>query len=131
MQCIRNNAGAWLVALAPSSLSFCALIWLALGPLGYRISASAYSPFQSRRCRMAVVNPLPKEKAAPEVHETYEGMTKRFGRVPNIFGTMAHRPNVLKNFLPFYGAVMNEGTVEPRYKELAYLKTSLLNGCEY
>jgi len=26
---------------------------------------------------------------------------------------------------------MDEGTVEPRYKELAYLKTSLLNGCEY
>jgi alkylhydroperoxidase family enzyme len=51
--------------------------------------------------------------------------------VPNIFGTMAQRPNVLKNFLPFYSAVMNEGTVEPRYKELAYLKTSLLNGCEY
>ena len=80
---------------------------------------------------MAVVNPLPKEKAASEVHETYDGMTKRFGKVPNIFGTMAHRPNVLKNFLPFYSAVINEGTVEARYKELAYLKTSLLNGCEY
>jgi hypothetical protein len=80
---------------------------------------------------MAVVNPLPKEKAAPELHETYEGMIKRFGKVPNIFGAMAHRPNVLKNFLPFYGAVMNEGTVEPRFKELAYLKTSLINGCEY
>jgi uncharacterized peroxidase-related enzyme len=80
---------------------------------------------------MAVVNPLPKENAAPELHETYEGMIKRFGKVPNIFATMAHRPNVLKKFLPFYGAVMNEGTVEARYKELAYLKTSLLNGCEY
>jgi hypothetical protein len=79
---------------------------------------------------MAVVNPLPKEKAAPEVHETYEGMTKLFGKVPNIFATMAHRPNALKNFLPFYGAVMDEGTVEPRYKELAYLKTSLINGGE-
>jgi alkylhydroperoxidase family enzyme len=104
---------------------------LALGPFGYRISAPTDSPFQSRRCAMAVVNPLPKENAAPELHETYEGMIKRFGKVPNIFATMAHRPNVLKKFLPFYGAVMNEGTVEARYKELAYLKTSLLNGCEY
>jgi len=26
---------------------------------------------------------------------------------------------------------MGEGTIEPKYKELAYLKTSLLNGCEY
>jgi hypothetical protein len=41
---------------------------------------------------MAVVNPLPKERAAPEVHETYEGMTKQFGKMPNIFATMAHRP---------------------------------------
>jgi len=80
---------------------------------------------------MAVVNPLPKEKAAPELHETYEGMTKRFGRMPNIFAAMAHRPNVLQKFLPLYAAIINEGTVEPRYKELAYLKTALVNGCEY
>ncbi len=80
---------------------------------------------------MAVVSPLPKEKAASEVHEVYEGLTKKFGKMPNFFAAMAHRPNVLKNFVPFYSAVMNEGTVEPRYKELAYLKTATLNGCEY
>jgi AhpD family alkylhydroperoxidase len=27
--------------------------------------------------------------------------------------------------------VMSGGTVEAKHKELAYLKTSLLNGCEY
>jgi alkylhydroperoxidase family enzyme len=80
---------------------------------------------------MAVVNPLPKEKAAPEVHKTLEELTKQFGKIPNIFAAMAHRPNVLKNFLPLYAAIIEEGTVEARYKELAYLKTSLLNGCEY
>jgi len=80
---------------------------------------------------MSVVKPLPKEKAAPEVHEAYDAMHKRFGKMPNFFATMAHRPNVLKNFLPFYSAVMTEGTVEPRFKELAYLKTAMINGCEY
>jgi hypothetical protein len=44
---------------------------------------------------------------------------------------MAHRPNVLQTFLPLYAAITGEGTVEQRYKELAYLKTSLVNGCEY
>ncbi len=44
---------------------------------------------------------------------------------------MAHRPNVLKHFLGLYGAIMREGTVEGKYKELAYLKTSMVNGCEY
>jgi alkylhydroperoxidase family enzyme len=80
---------------------------------------------------MAVVNPLPKEKSAPELRETLEGLTKQFGKIPNIFAAMAHRPNVLKNFLPLYGAIIDEGTVEARYKDLAYLKTSLINGCEY
>jgi alkylhydroperoxidase family enzyme len=80
---------------------------------------------------MAIVNPVPAEKTAPEARETMEALHKRLGKFPNFFATMAHRPNVLKLFVPFYGAVMSEGTVEPRYKELAYLKTSLINGCEY
>lgn len=80
---------------------------------------------------MATVHPVPKEKAAPEIHGIYDALTKKTGKMPNFFGTMAHRPSVLKNFLPLYGAIIEEGTVEPRYKELAYLKTSAVNGCEY
>ena len=80
---------------------------------------------------MAVVNPIPKEKAGEELAEVYKGLGEKFGRIPNFFGIMAHRPAVLKNFLPLYGSVISEGTVEPRYKELAYLKTAMLNGCEY
>jgi alkylhydroperoxidase family enzyme len=80
---------------------------------------------------MSAVTPLSKEKADPGVHAIYDGVTKKFGKMPNIFGMMAHRPDVLAKFLPFYSAVMEGGTIEPRYKELAYLKTSLLNGCEY
>ena len=80
---------------------------------------------------MGQVNPLPKDKAASEIRDIFETMEAKYGRVPNFFATMGHRPNVLKNFLPFYGAVTQEGTVEPRYKELAYLKASMLNGCRY
>ena len=80
---------------------------------------------------MPVVNPITKEKAADDVKPVYDNLTKAFGRVPNIFAVMAHRPPVLKNLLALYGSIINEGKVEPRYKELAYLKTSILNGCEY
>jgi alkylhydroperoxidase family enzyme len=80
---------------------------------------------------MAVINPVSKEKAPEDVKAIYDNLSKTFGRAPNIFSVMAHRPGALKNFLPLYGAVMNEGTVEAKYKELAYLKTSLVNGCEY
>ena len=80
---------------------------------------------------MSVVNPLSKEKAAADVQGVYDALAKKFGKMPNIFGLMAHRPDVLEKFLPFYSAVMEGGTVEARYKELAYLKTALTNGCEY
>lgn len=80
---------------------------------------------------MATVNPLPREKAAEDVKSIYDTMTGKFGKMPNFFALMAHRPAVLTSFLPFYGAVTGEGAVEPKLKELAYLKTSLLNGCAY
>ncbi len=80
---------------------------------------------------MAVVNPVPREKAPDDVKAVYDNLSKAFGKVPGIFGVMAHRPNALKHLLALYGAVINEGTVEARYKELAYLKTSIVNGCEY
>lgn len=78
-----------------------------------------------------IISQIPKEKAAAEIQGIYDDLTKSFGLMPNIFSTMAHRPNVLKNFLPLFHSVMQEGSVEARYKSLAYLKTSLINGCEY
>ena len=80
---------------------------------------------------MAIVKPIPNDTASGDVRPIFEDLTKAFGRVPNIFGVMAHRPNVLKNVLALYGAIVREGTVEAKYKELAYLKTSMVNGCEY
>jgi len=80
---------------------------------------------------MAVIDTIPKDKVPNDLKATYDDLTKRFGRVPNIFAVMAHRPGALKAFLPLYAAVMSGGTVEAKHKELAYLKTSLLNGCEY
>ena len=80
---------------------------------------------------MAVIDPIPKDKAPDDLKTIYDDLTKTFGRVPNIFGVMAHRPGALKALLPLYAAIMSGGTLEAKHKELAYLKTSLLNGCEY
>jgi uncharacterized peroxidase-related enzyme len=80
---------------------------------------------------MGVVNPLTKDQATPELKDTFEKLAARAGKVPNFFATMGHRPAVLNMFLPLYKAIVNEGTVEPKYKELAYLRASMVNGCEY
>ena len=80
---------------------------------------------------MGIVSPLSKEQASPEMQETFEKLAARAGKVPNIFAAMAHRPAVLNTFLPLYKAIVNEGTVDAKYKELAYLRASMVNGCEY
>jgi uncharacterized peroxidase-related enzyme len=80
---------------------------------------------------MGTVKPLTKEQAGPDAQETFSKLAARAGKVPNIFAAMAHRPAALNAFLPLYAAVINQGTVEAKYKELAYLRVSLVNGCEY
>ena len=77
------------------------------------------------------INPISKESAAPEVQPILDKLTRGFGKVPAFFGTMARVPEAFANFMPFYSSVIERGTVERKYKELAYLKASLINGCEY
>ncbi len=80
---------------------------------------------------MSPIEPLAPSQASPDLKESLDLLAKRFGRLPNIFGMMAHRPAVLKHFLPLYAAIMDEGTITPRHRELAYLKASIINGCTY
>ena len=78
-----------------------------------------------------VVTPISKEQAAPEVQPIFEKLTHVFGYMPAFYGSMARVPAALTNFMPLYSAVINKGSVEAKYKELAYLKTASINGCEY
>ena len=80
---------------------------------------------------MAVINPLSKGDAAASVHGLYDAFTQKFGFMPNIFAAMAHRPEALSTFMPFFLLMMDEGTLADRDKQLAYLATSMFNGCEY
>src|SRR6266853_6592749 len=78
-----------------------------------------------------IVGPLSKELAAANVQPIFDRLTQAFGSMPSFFATMARVPDALEHFMPLYGAVINKGTVEPKYKELAYLKAAQINGCEY
>jgi alkylhydroperoxidase family enzyme len=49
--------------------------------------------------------------------------------VPNIFRTMGHAPEVLRATLALEQAITRD--LAPNQRELAYLKTSQLNGCHY
>jgi len=58
-------------------------------------------------------------------------LEKRANRPNHFFRAMAHLPEVLKNFVPFYGSIMGAGSVDRRTKELVYLTVSYTNKCAY
>jgi uncharacterized peroxidase-related enzyme len=67
----------------------------------------------------------------PEQNEFLAQLEKKTGKPSHFFRTMANRPEVLKSFVPLYGAIMGPGLVERRIKELVYLATSFANECAY
>jgi uncharacterized peroxidase-related enzyme len=67
----------------------------------------------------------------PDGNEFLAGLEAKAKRANHFFRTMANRPEVLKTFVPFYGAIMGPGSVERRIKELVYLTCSFANRCAY
>src|ERR1700733_12118927 len=67
------------------------------------------------------------ENAPPEVNEIYEKALR--GKPGNAQKALAHRPEMLKNFLPFYGSVGK--SLDRKLYELIYLCVSFINGCHY
>lgn len=74
--------------------------------------------------RIALIEP---DQATPEVKEIYEKTLK--GKPGNIQKALAHRPEMLKNFLPFYASVGR--SLERKLYELIYIRISMLNQCNY
>jgi uncharacterized peroxidase-related enzyme len=67
----------------------------------------------------------------PAQDEFLANLEKRSNRANHFFRTMANRPEVLKNFVPFYGSISGPGSVDRRTKELIYLTVSYANKCAY
>jgi uncharacterized peroxidase-related enzyme len=76
---------------------------------------------------MARISLIAPETATPEVLEIYE--TALRGKPGNVQKALAHRPEMLKNFLSFYGSVGR--SLDRKLYELIYLRVSLINGCRY
>src|SRR5271155_484190 len=76
---------------------------------------------------MARVGLIERESASPEVREIYDVVLR--GMPGNIQKVLAHRPEMLKNFLPFYASVGR--SLDRKLYELIYLRVSLINGCHY
>jgi len=76
---------------------------------------------------MARISLIEPESASPEVREIYEKILR--GKPGNVQKALAHRPEMLKNFLSFYASLGR--SLDRKLYELIYLRISLINGCRY
>jgi uncharacterized peroxidase-related enzyme len=76
---------------------------------------------------MARISLVELENAPPEVKEIYEKALR--GKPGNAQKALAHRPEMLKTFLPFYTSVGR--LLDRKLYEMIYLRVSFINGCHY
>ncbi len=76
---------------------------------------------------MARISLIEAENAAPEAKEIYEKVLR--GKLGNAQKALAHRPDMLKNFLAFYASVGK--SLDRKLYEMIYLRVSFINDCHY
>jgi alkylhydroperoxidase family enzyme len=80
---------------------------------------------------MSRITRLEKDQVDQETARIYETYIAERGNVPNMFRTVAHRPEIFRTMIAHFRAIMNTGTVPAKLKELVIVRTSQINGCEY
>jgi alkylhydroperoxidase family enzyme len=73
---------------------------------------------------------LDREQVPPDVQTLFDSMKKATGRVLNIFRLMAYHPRSVAPFVAWYGT-LTEGPLDLGLRQLAYVKASQLNHCNY
>ncbi len=79
---------------------------------------------------MAKIQSLQASEANAQQQELLEEVKKKMGSVPNILGTMAHAPAVLRSYLSFNEA-MSESSLPAGLRERISLAVSQRNHCDY
>jgi uncharacterized peroxidase-related enzyme len=80
---------------------------------------------------MTRISRLGRRDVSEAVGEIYDRYVRQRGNVPNMFRTVAHRPEILQTMIAHMEAVLNTGTLPTSLKELVIVRTSQMNNCEY
>ena len=77
--------------------------------------------------------PVPEIKDLPDdISSKILGVQEKTGFVPNVFLTLAHRPDEFRAFIAYHDALMEkEGGITKADREMIVVATSGANGCQY
>jgi alkylhydroperoxidase family enzyme len=74
---------------------------------------------------------LDKTQVDSDSQAVFDDFLRERGNIPNMFRTVAHRPEIMRTMVAHFRAVMNTGTVPKKLKELVIVRTSQINNCDY
>ena len=78
------------------------------------------------------MRPVSDDEASPEVRRVFEAMENAGTNVSPFFRMLARKPPILRAYNQLSGALWAGNSKLPaKLKDLAYLRASILNGCEY
>ncbi len=77
------------------------------------------------------IRPLAAEDADPQARTVLDEFVRERGNMPNMFRTMALRPEIMETAAAHMRAIFSTGTVDPRLKEMLAVRVSQINDCAY
>ena len=78
------------------------------------------------------IRPVSPDAASPDVKRIFDAMAASGAMVSPFIGMLANKPAVLRAYNQLSGALWAADSKLPeKLKDLAYLRASILNGCEY
>jgi uncharacterized peroxidase-related enzyme len=80
---------------------------------------------------MPRISRLSRSEVRPSSAAIYDRTLRDRGNVPNMFRTMAHRPEIFETIIAHMDAVLNTGTLSKALKELVIVRTSQCNRTPY
>ena len=80
---------------------------------------------------MKRIVPVDSEKAPDDIKQVYEELKKKKWRIPTMYQTLAHHPQILKAHEHYFDVVMNKGILDRKLKEKVAFKASKLNENAY
>jgi uncharacterized peroxidase-related enzyme len=79
---------------------------------------------------MALVSYVPTLEAAEKIRPHFEKAESRGHEVPNFLRVLAHSPELLDGFIALNGG-LSRMKLDPKLRELAYIRASEANSCGY
>jgi alkylhydroperoxidase family enzyme len=81
--------------------------------------------------RTARIRPLDPGEAGPEMDELFARLGRQRGNIPNMYRTMAYRPEIARTAAAHQAAIFDTGTLDRRLKEMLAVRVSQINACAY